>query len=148
MDHNDKGTSNNNIHENNISNQNENSVDAGRTSFSQQRLQSNSRDLNNTQYLSSDSDVEDYGDYTFRSDSPELTNKNDVQKQERIPLIPTEFTSIREAIQNFTAVFESRFFILFFNSYFFSFKDMVLNILHFLKAHFKKQLLRHLTIQI
>jgi hypothetical protein len=106
MDH-DKGVNNNNINEDNTSSQN--GVDAGETSSSQQ---SNFRDpLNNTQYLT-DTDDEDFVDYTFRSDSPlELLDNKDVRKQnvDRIPLIPTEFTSIREAIQNFTAVFESRF---------------------------------------
>jgi hypothetical protein len=110
---NNKGLNNNNINnKDNTSNQNGNIVDTGETSSSQQQ-QSNSRDpLNNTQYLT-DTDDEDFIDYTFRSDSPlELLDKNDVvrkQNVDRIPLIPTEFTSIREAIQNFTAVFESRY---------------------------------------
>uniref|UniRef100_A0A1I8BH33 UBX domain-containing protein n=1 Tax=Meloidogyne hapla TaxID=6305 RepID=A0A1I8BH33_MELHA len=109
---NDKGSSNNNIHKDNDTNRNENGVDAGGTSSGQQRHQSISRDLNNTQYLP-DTDDEEFGeDFTFRSDSPlELTDKKDAQNLniDRIPLIPTDFTSIHEAIQNFTAVFESRY---------------------------------------
>uniref|UniRef100_A0A914NG91 UBX domain-containing protein n=2 Tax=Meloidogyne incognita TaxID=6306 RepID=A0A914NG91_MELIC len=104
--------SNSNTHKANDTNRNENGVDAGGTSSGQGRHQSSSHNpLNNTQYLV-DTDDEDYADYTFRSDSPlELLDKKDFHNQnsDRIPLIPTDFTSIHEAIQNFTAVFQSRY---------------------------------------
>nr|CAD2175647.1 unnamed protein product [Meloidogyne enterolobii] len=104
--------SNSNTHKANDTNRNENGVDAGGTSSGQGRHQSSSHNhLNNTQYLV-DTDEEDYADYTFRSDSPlELLDKKDFHNQnsDRIPLIPTDFTSIHEAIQNFTAVFQSRY---------------------------------------
>jgi hypothetical protein len=66
-----------------------------------------SNDLNNTTYPD-DSD-EEYADYSYRTESPlELIDKKDIQNIDRIPLIPTDFTSITEAMQNFAAVFESR----------------------------------------
>lgn len=69
---------------------------------------SHSNELNNTQYLT-DSD-EDYADYSYRNTSPlELLDKKDTQNTDRIPLIPTDYSSILEAMQNFRAVFESRY---------------------------------------
>jgi hypothetical protein len=49
-------------------------------------------------------------DFSYRADSPlELIDKKDLQNSDNIPLIPTDFASITEALQNFAAVFESRY---------------------------------------
>ena len=67
-----------------------------------------SNDLNNTQYLTESDD--DFVDYNSGRESPlEALDKKDLQNSDRIPLIPTDFTSISEAMQNFSAVFESRY---------------------------------------
>lgn len=46
----------------------------------------------------------DLDDYSYSEDSQggnQLSN-------DRLPLVPTDFTSVQEALQNFAAVFESR----------------------------------------
>ena len=50
-------------------------------------------------------------DFSYHADSPlDLIDRKDLQNSDNIPLIPTDFTSIAEALQNFAAVFESRYF--------------------------------------
>lgn len=44
-------------------------------------------------------------DYSYSGESQEAHQLS----LDRLPLVPTDFTSVNEALQNFTAVFESRF---------------------------------------
>lgn len=48
--------------------------------------------------------VNDLDDYSYSEDS----QSNHQLSMDRLPLVPTDFTSVQEALQNFTAVFESR----------------------------------------
>lgn len=43
-------------------------------------------------------------DYSYSGESQEAHQLS----SDRLPLVPTDFTSVNEALQNFTAVFESR----------------------------------------
>lgn len=43
-------------------------------------------------------------DYSYSGESQEANQLS----SDRLPLVPTDFTSVNEALQNFTAVFESR----------------------------------------
>jgi hypothetical protein len=68
------------------------------------------RQVDEREGSSHSTDDEDLPDYSHRSESPvELLDRNNLQNSDRIPLIPTDFSSISEALQNFRAVFESRF---------------------------------------
>lgn len=56
-----------------------------------------------------DEDLDSYeleDNYSYSEETDETPNQ---LSQDRLPLVPTDFTSIEEALQNFTAVFESRF---------------------------------------
>lgn len=48
-------------------------------------------------------DLDDHFSY-----SEELQPDHSQLSMDRLPLVPTDFTSVGEALQNFTAVFESR----------------------------------------
>ncbi|KAI3415336.1 hypothetical protein GPALN_004948 [Globodera pallida] len=48
-------------------------------------------------------------DYTTNYDSDLELDKGALHNDNQLPLVPTEFTSIQEAIQNLTAVFDSRY---------------------------------------
>ncbi|KAI6183704.1 FAS-associated factor 1 [Aphelenchoides bicaudatus] len=47
----------------------------------------------------------DLDDYSYSEDSQNATQLS----TDRLPLVPTDFTSVQEALQNFSAVFESRY---------------------------------------
>lgn len=60
-------------------------------------------------YMGHSDDDFDYANYE-ESDMDEFERGSTSNTDNQLPLIPTDFTSILEAMQNFSAVFDSRFF--------------------------------------